>query len=376
MIDKADKLIKRAHAELSEKNYYEAHQIVRTVYYRLLDSQQYDKLLDFLHTTCLLFIQAKEYNISLDLAELYVDTLLKSRVPIHEKELNRFAQMFSLLPPKFATDDNGATAVVVTDRRNNLLNKAVKWSIEVADTPTAKLRGHSALHLKLARIFRAEANYEAALMHYPVANFPEEFAEFLIDYQQRMSVEIDTLIVQSVFQILCYKKLKSAIIVFKKYTNGHPDIGPKTPYDFELINFTWLMLRSVAQRNLPYFTELVETYQQVLARDSNYFLYLDKIGQLYLNLPPANNCQTRTQGGFLGSLLKEFIGQKSNEPEIVEEPEEFDEALATDPFVVGPLPPGVLSEQDVSMGASTSGTPSPSKSTQLSERHEAEMDLD
>ncbi|KAI1732393.1 golgi to ER traffic protein 4 like protein [Ditylenchus destructor] len=213
-------------------------------------------------------------------------------------------------------------------------------------------------------------------MHYPVANSPEEFAEFLVDYQQKMSVEIDTLIVQTVFQILCYKKLKSAIIVFQKYTSGHPDIGPKTPYDFELINFVWLMLRSIAQRNLAYFTELVETYQQVLARDSNYFSYLDKIGQLYLSLPPASNCQSRSQGGFLGNLLKEFIGQKPIAPEIVDENEEFDEALATDPFVVGPLPPGVLSEQDVDMSASTSGTPSPSKSAQLPEKHEADMDLD
>lgn len=54
---KVEKLLKKFRIVFDEQNYYEAHQIARTIYYRWLEQGQYEELAEFLFSAILDFVK-------------------------------------------------------------------------------------------------------------------------------------------------------------------------------------------------------------------------------------------------------------------------------------------------------------------------------
>ncbi|KAH7711321.1 hypothetical protein AAVH_21361 [Aphelenchoides avenae] len=330
-MDKANRLEKRLRIALEEKNFYEAHQIYRTIYYRLIEAQSYDALLRLLFDGCHKFIDAGEYTSAIDLAELYVETLQKGSVPVSDAVLDEIATLFTLLPAVLPTDvAPTSNAGPPSDRRNKFLNMAFKWTQQVAEKRSQRTKGHPGLHRRFAEALAKEVNLEQARGHYLLADDPEGFANFLIDLQQRCGVEseYDLFIAQAVLhvsycmtieevilfevQVLCHKKLSVANQLFQQYTLRHPLVASPPPYRSPLLNFIWLMLLSLQMKNLVYYTELIEKYRPTIDRDPCYKHYLDKIGQLYLGLPPP---QRESGGGLFSMLMKGLAGKKDTSAE-------------------------------------------------------------
>lgn len=114
-MDKVNKLKKKLDYAFEEKNYYEAHQIYRTIYYRCIASELYKESLELLFEGTLKLIEGnwrflivrallchrgsaigarecsvfkycenlvQEFTSAIDLAELYVETLIKSNAVV------------------------------------------------------------------------------------------------------------------------------------------------------------------------------------------------------------------------------------------------------------------------------------------------------
>uniref|UniRef100_A0A914CQG6 Golgi to ER traffic protein 4 homolog n=1 Tax=Acrobeloides nanus TaxID=290746 RepID=A0A914CQG6_9BILA len=313
-MNKVDKLKKKLEYAFEEKDYYEAHQIYRTIYYRSITGEVFQELLELLFEGSMKLIEVNEYTSAIDLAELYVDTLIKSNTPVTNAVLENIYQLLSKLPSRLEADTTKDSNNV--DRRNKLLNLAVKWSMQVSEKRFHRAKGHPALHFQLAKLLWSEKNWPAARTHFLLADQPEKFAEFLIDLHTGCAFqsEYDLFIAQAVLQVLCQRKVKVANVLFQSYTAKHPQIQSEPPYKSPLLNFIWLLLMAISLRNLAYFTELISKYRPTIDRDPNYIGYLDKIGQLFFGLPPP---QKKDGGGLFQNLMKGLIskpGENSDGP--------------------------------------------------------------
>lgn len=284
-----------------KKNYYEAHQVYRTLYFRLSAREQWDELQNLLYSGVLKLIEVNEPTSATDLAELYVEVLTKGQVAFTPEVLERFQKLFSSLPSTLEKDT--APEGQKVDRRGQLLSQAVKWSMSVSDKRRYKQKGHAALHGCVANVLWQEGNYCSARSHFMLSDEPEKFAKFLVDFQRRHGNESekDLFIVQAVLQMLCNKRPRTASILLREYCQEHPNISNKPPYNLPLLNFARYVILAIRTKRVEVFTRLLEVYD--LQRDPSFIKYLDKIGQVYLSVPPPQK-----QSGFLGSFIKGLIG--------------------------------------------------------------------
>ncbi|MCL4143283.1 UNVERIFIED_CONTAM: hypothetical protein GTU68_022241, partial [Idotea baltica] len=192
-----------------------------------------------------------------------------------------------------------------TPERHQYLVKAIRWSSGELFT-----LGHPKLHQNLAKILWKEKNYTCARYHYIRSGDGSGCGTMLVELHllRGYPSEVDLFLAQAVFQYLCLQKKVEASDVFETYTQKHPTIkeqkGP--PFLLPLINFLWLLLSAIESGKVAQFTVLCEQYRPSLKRDPMYVEYLDKIGQVFFNLPPPRRQQT--PAGLFGNLLQGLLG--------------------------------------------------------------------
>uniref|UniRef100_A0A915PU69 Uncharacterized protein n=1 Tax=Setaria digitata TaxID=48799 RepID=A0A915PU69_9BILA len=309
-------------------NYYEAHQIYRTLYNRLSSQGKWQELQDMLYSGVLRLLAAKEATSAIDLAELHVEALEKSKTPVSSVILDRFEELLNLLPAQLEKDLE--TNSEPEDRRLRYISLGIKWTMAVGDRKRYRRRGHPGLHLRIAKSLWHEGNYVNARNHFMYSDNPEMFAVFLIEYQLKYgySTEKDLFIAQAVLQMLCDRKPKSALKLLQVYCDMHPDIGSGFPYPFPLLNFLHFTVICIANKEVTYYTVLVEQYESEINRDPEYKHFLDRIGQIYLGVPQPQTAR----GGFLGNVIKGLLKTPENDLGTAEEFETDSEEILCLPF--------------------------------------------
>lgn len=100
-----------------------------------------------------------------------------------------------------------------------------------------------------------------------------------------------------------FKKIKDSVFLFRHYVEFHPSIGYERPYKASLLNFVWIVLRSVYTKDLQDFTCVIEAYKDIIhVSDSTLFGYLERIGQIYFKMPSQSSSI-----GFLSNIFKGLI---------------------------------------------------------------------
>lgn len=269
-------------------DYYEAHQMYRTLYFRYLGQKKYDELLDMMYEGAQLFLNHDQQGSGADLSILLIDVLEKSENTDVNKWVPKLTNLFSKISHS-------------VPERDTFLVNAIRWSKQ--DTEL----GHPLLHQIVAQVYWNEKNYVQARHHYLRSYDGDGCARLLIEFQcaQGYSYEVDLFIAQTVLQYLCLSNTSTATQTFTNYTQQHPGIrkqGP--PYLFPILNFIWFLLQAIESRKLAAFTVLCEQYQPSIKRDPCYVQYLDKIGQIFFGVKPPQ----RQNGGFLGNFIQNFLG--------------------------------------------------------------------
>jgi len=282
------RLLGKLESAVKNGNYYEAHQLYRTLYFRYLTQKKYTELLELLFEGSNLLLRQRDQQTSgADLANLLVDVLVKSETEPSEEYFSKLAQLLSMIRPEVA-------------EREVLLGNALRWSSR------SHANGHPSLHQAVAHIFWREKNYVLARYHFLHSRDGAGFATMLVELHRTrgFSTEVDLFIAQVVLQYLCLQNKQTASMAFNSYTTQHPAIDKGPPYILPLLNFIFFLLKTVESGKLAAFTVLCEQYQQSIRRDPSYPEYLDKIAQIFFGVPPPRKHQ---RGGLLGNLLQSLV---------------------------------------------------------------------
>ncbi|EAT34855.1 AAEL002521-PA [Aedes aegypti] len=291
------RVLAKLESSIEAGNYYEAHQMYRTLYFRYLSQQKYEELLDLLYQGALTLLSHEQNTSGADLGLLLVDTLEKSKTVAEgaEKWMQKIALLLSKIPQNVV-------------ERETLLVKAVKWSASVSKSQV----GHPLMHKLIAQIMWNEDNLAQARHHFLLSKDGSGCGHMLIQLSQTKGFpsEMDLFIAQVILQQLCLKETSTAAETFATYTKYHPKIAcSEPPFITPLLNFIFFLLRAIEanQRKLIVFRTLCELYKPSLERDPSYEKYLQKIGMIFFEASQPQRPQSEGMGGIFGNLLNQLF---------------------------------------------------------------------
>nr|CAD7434381.1 unnamed protein product [Timema monikensis] len=226
------RVLAKLDSSLKAGNYYEAHQMYRTLYFRYLAQKKYTDLLDLLFDGAIVLLQHNQQASGADLAILLVAVLSKSGAVVSDEYvLEKLPKLFSLIKPD------------VPEREVFLMN-ALQWSCSGSQEHRT---GHPELHKNIAQIFWKERNFAMARHHFLYSTDGFGCASLLVEIHKMRgyAAEVDLFIAQAVLQYLCLQNMSTAQAAFHCYTSQHPNIKRGPPYILPLLNFIWFLLKAV-----------------------------------------------------------------------------------------------------------------------------------
>ncbi|CAF3647721.1 unnamed protein product [Adineta steineri] len=325
------------------KDFYQAHQICRTIFVRLRSSTDETSILKFLFESACYFLEHNQSNSGYDLCKCYIEILNHSKInDLTDNLIQQICTLYQLLKSYY-------------DERTEFACNALRWSSHIrydeqqdeqlpnirsesnssfsatifstltesnSTEPTKRhiyhKSGHPKLHEAFARIlWEQEKNYKDSRYHYLRSYDGRSFAIMLIEAHQTLGYpsEIDLFIAQTVLQYLLLRNFHAAYLVFVTYVEEHPKIRQPPPGPFNqvypMLNFLWFLLsclkktlvKAPSNNNnigsgepnqrldaLPSsettrcFSTLVNAYKPSLERDSTLVQYVERIGTLFFGI--------------------------------------------------------------------------------------------
>ncbi|CAJ0584180.1 unnamed protein product, partial [Mesorhabditis spiculigera] len=351
----ASRLETKIQDSLARGEYYEAHQIYRTIYNRENAAKKFDSVLALLERGINNMLEVKQFGSALDLAELYADTLQASKAPPTDATIAKISKIYSQLP-RNSTDSERPSS---EDRRTRFVSKLITWSQNVATTKRETKRGLAKLHAGLAAVLRHENSLEEARKHYMLADQPLELAEVIVDMQQLDDSphEVDLFPALVAFQLICLRRVEVAGKFLSNYCRLHPKIVTEAqPYPLPLLNYVALLIQAIPKHNQSHFALLFEKYETQIVLEPAFRGLIDKIGQMYFGLPPP---RAAGAGGLFGNMFQGLLGGGANQPK-------KDDSASEDEYAGGePMDEDAATEEDKPRSANQapSSAPPPRGST-------------
>ncbi|KAL7728753.1 hypothetical protein ACLKA6_004120 [Drosophila palustris] len=304
-------LAKLSHS-LAEGEFYEAHMMYRTLYFRYTAQKRYEDCLDLLFDGAQKLIEKEQESSAADLCLLLLDTLEK-RGPIAE-DTDNFQWV-----PRLGALIRGLSASTV--ERETLIQRVIKWSTTVHGQ-----FGHPALHKLIAHVFWTEGNIESARHHYLLCQDGSLCGRVLIEISQSKGFqsEVDLFVVQAVLQQLSLKDRKTAEDTFNEYARYHPKLlRHEFPYKEPLVNFLYFLFRLIDMKSVTGFRALRKLYDPSLKRDTSFMKYLTKIGILYFDEQPEHvHTGAPGLGGMFGDIFNRLMQGFEDEDEEQSRPQQ------------------------------------------------------
>ncbi|XP_023323568.1 Golgi to ER traffic protein 4 homolog [Eurytemora carolleeae] len=293
-----ERVLSKLNSSIENKNYYEAHQMYRTLFFRYMGQKKYTELETMLYDGACLLYSHSQVESGLDLSKLYLDLLNQGEIKPEDDIFQKIARLYELIPC-----DN-------VDKPG-FLSAALKWS----SLETGANVGHPRLHQYIAYSLWQKRKYSEARNHFLHSCDGEGCGSMLVEFHttKGFNSETELFITQTVLQYLCLKKHIVAAVAFRTYTTVHPRIKTDPPYSNPLLNFIWFLLLAIrTSSSVSAYTVLCEKYKQFIDRDPQYLEYLDRIGQIFFGVPPPEKPSGMFSGLF-NSLLKTMAEDSSDD---------------------------------------------------------------
>lgn len=293
-----ERVISKLKKSIENENYYEAHQMYRTLYFRYVGQHKYQELETMLYDGAILLFSHNQVESGLDLAKLYVETLKEGEFKPEDSKFVKICRLYDEIPC-----DNVDKA--------SFLSTCLRWSSYNPGTSV----GHPRLHQHIAYLLWKQRKYPESRQHFLYSCDGEGCGSMLIEFHtsKGFTSEVELFIAQTVFQYLCLKKHLVAAVAFYAFTTGHPKIQKGPPYSVPLLNFVWFLLLAIeTSSSLSAFTVLCEKYKKFIDRDPQFIQYLDTIGQLFFGVPAPEKPRNMFSGLF-NSLLSAINDDSSDE---------------------------------------------------------------
>eukprot|EP01135_Chromosphaera_perkinsii_P010272 Nk52_evm14s2085 gene=Nk52_evmTU14s2085 len=332
-------VIAKLERNIANGQYYEAHQMYRTVYYRLKSQGKVQECYSLLLSGATRLLQHGEETSGSDLAMLLVALYVEVREKVNGEALERVTTIFNTFPaPPVGVDEEeekdaggivGLLATLEQDKekdkeqnqnqgqeaagssnkrtrpatlRSDFVRAALKWTKKEG----RNRRGDPNLHHIVGKKLWSEGRYASAQSHFVFGCddlSPTALGEMLVHWSLNgYRSEYDLFIARAVLQLLCLRNLKFANITFSTFVKKHPDVTTP-PYKSPLMNFIYFLLKTCERDAPELFMTLQEKYKTVLSRDPIFNRYLTKIGEVMFNIMPPRPAV----GGIFGDMLRNML---------------------------------------------------------------------
>jgi len=285
-----EKMTNSIETAFNQRNFYEAQQLCKTLYFRHFNQQRYKDAEDLLEKSAVRMMLNGQCNESTELALLLLNLFSVTSKPVSRESLDTIMRLSSM----YNSDSNEAII-----GRENFLKSALKWC---SSSAVENKEGISLIHDLLAESYYKQKEFGKAQIHFLRGNKPELFAEMLVKWSLSvLHSERDLLIARAVLQYLCLANIKDANIVFNLFFKNYLELPQSS-----LINFLRFLLLTVERNAYPLFQMLRQKYKPSLDRDPSFHQYLDHIAKVFFNVKQSS-------GNFFADFLKTFLSSGQQE---------------------------------------------------------------
>ncbi|KAF8983547.1 hypothetical protein CPC16_005259 [Podila verticillata] len=294
------KVLQKLEKSVSEGNYYEAHQMYRTVANRYVKAHSYADAIKLLRSGALLLLQHKQVGSGTDLALYMVEVYNLDKVPVTEESRDRIFDLADLM--------DGENS----QRKTFLQNAISSWSSNNSEYRN----GDPLLQHYVGLLFWKEKDYSQAEAHLLVGT--KESAEalglVLFEWSElEPSHDKGAYLLRGVLQELAMRNLRDANVVYSTFVERLPasylSSDQKTPdgtktiktYKSSLINLTQMLLLACQTGNPAIFKQVAAKYRPILAIDENFGALMTSIGELFFNIRAPK--QTNMLADLMSSLF-------------------------------------------------------------------------
>lgn len=294
----ASRVERKLEQSLTEGNYYEAHQMYRTLYSRYSAQNKHVEVQKLMRKGAYLLFSQNESGSAVDLSLLLLDSLETSKAPVTEELIVTIGDLHKKIGNSHPQQENFEA-------------KAIMWTALTDGVPKT---GHSKLRGIFAQNLWREKAYDGARQHFLYSNDGASSAEMLVEFaiSDGKEEEYDLFIAQFVLQLLCIRSKQTANVAFITYTEKHPKCESMPPFSLPMLNFIFFLLAAVESQKLATFTALCDKYKPSIARDPDYFQYLERIGENFFGLQLPKRKKPK---GLLGNLFQGLMGEEGGESE-------------------------------------------------------------
>ncbi|KAK6234065.1 hypothetical protein QUC31_006471 [Theobroma cacao] len=302
-IDKLEKAI-------NVGNFYGAQQMYKSISARYVSAQRYSEALDLLHSGACLQLKHGQVTCGAELAVLFVETLVKGKIPFDEDILDRVRKIYKMFPqipvPSNLGDDDDVqeltealgAAKTRVEGCSSFLRAAIKWSAEFG----APRNGDPQLHVMLAEYIYSESpelDMARVSYHFVRGNNPKKFASTLVNFMGKCYPgEDDIVIARAVLMYLSMGNLRDANYLMDELKRQVTSQELDFPQS-DLVQFITFLLQTLERDALPLFNMLRVNYKSSIDREPAFIELLDDIGEKFYGVRRRNPLQ-----GMFGDLLK------------------------------------------------------------------------
>lgn len=288
-----------------ERNYYEAHQMYRTVVNRYIKQKKYNDALLLLHSGAETLLKHGQSGSGTDLALYFVETLVVSRTLVTGDVREHMEIFLKLIPP-------------TEPGRKRFIQAAVSWSAKHGDYPT----GDPQLHHFVGSMYWKEKRFSEAEQHFTLGmeSSARLMGRMLYEVAATNASEPNVFgrhLSRGVLRLLAQKKIKYARVTFQSFCDdynaersgsvigteqfpaggGAPSADipqdtdgrnaePVTVYSDPLVNFCQLLLFAVQRDAADVFNTLKQRYAVLIEGDNEILELVEKVGQAFFNIQP------------------------------------------------------------------------------------------
>ncbi|KAJ4720853.1 Golgi to ER traffic protein 4-like [Melia azedarach] len=302
-IDKLEKVV-------NEGNCYGAQQMYKSISARYVSAQRYSEALDILHAGACLQLKKNQITCGAELAVLFVEALVKGKIPYDDETLDRVRKIYELFPQipvqhNLGDDDDlheltealGAAKMRV-EGCSSFLKAAIKWSAEFGAPRT----GSPELHVMIAEYLYSESpelDMTRVSYHFVRGNSPEKFASTLVNFMGKCYPgEDDLAIARAILMYLSLGNLRDANYLMDEVKK---QVESKQ-LDFcqsDLIQFVFYLLQTLERDAFPLFNMLRANFKPSIDREPAFNELLDDIAEKFFGIRRRNPLQ-----GMFGDIFK------------------------------------------------------------------------
>ncbi|KAK9018741.1 hypothetical protein V6N11_033788 [Hibiscus sabdariffa] len=294
-------------------NRYGAQQMYKSISARYVSAERYFEALDLLHSGACLQLKHGEVTCGSELAVLFVDVLVKGKIPCDEEILDRIWKIYKLFPQISvhsnldAHDDVQQLTEAIGEAKirlhgcSSFLKAAIKWSEEFS----TQKNGDPQLHTMLAEYIYSESpevDMVKVSYHFVRGRNIKKFASTLVNFMSKCYPgEDDIAIARAILMYLSLGNLQDANSLMdelRKQLQSHEMDFPVS----DLIKFINLLLLTLEKETLQLFTAMRIKYNDSVDRDHAFKELLDEIAEKFYGVQRRDPFQD-----MFGDMLKVII---------------------------------------------------------------------